>query len=155
MKRWLWCAGALLLTAVLGGMPFIGTDIAKLQPVEVLRVQKEGDLVLVELDTGDSGKGATLEMALQDLKESTPGKVFLETADYLLINPEAEALLESLAEHLRPACGVCLENGEVKLEETAEFLGAHEPGLTLQEYRAGNHSLQKLVVREERMYLVS
>ena len=155
MKRWLWCAGALLLTAILGGMPFAGTDIAKLQPVEVLRVQKDGEMISVELDTGDSGKGATLEAALQDLKESTPGKVFLETADYLLINKEAETLLPSLAEHLRPACGVCLENGEAKLEEAAEFLGAHEPGLTLQEYRAGDHALQELVVREERMYLVS
>ena len=155
MKRWLWCAGALLFTAVLGGMPFAGTDIAKLQPVEVLRVQKDGDMISVELDTGDSGKGTTLEAALQDLKESTPGKVFLETADYLLINGEAEVLLESLAEYLRPACGVCLEAGEAKLEEAAQFLGVHEPGLTLQEYRAGDHALQELVVREERMYLVS
>lgn len=155
MKRWLWCAGALLLTAMLGGMPFVGTDIAKLQPVEVLRVQKNGDVISVDLDTGDSGKGTTLDAALRDLKESTPGKVFLETADYLLINGEAEALLITLTDHLRPACGVCLENGEAKLEEAAEFLGAHEPGLTLQEYRAGNHALQKLVLREERMYLVS
>lgn len=155
MKRWLWCAGALLLTVVLGGMPFVGTDIAKLQPVEVFRVQKEGNMIFVELDTGDSGKGATLEAALQDLKDSTPGKVFLETAEYLLINDEAEALLGSLAAYLRPACGVCLNDGAAKLEEVAEFLGAHEPGLTLQEYRAGDHSLQKLIVREERMYLVS
>jgi len=50
---------------------------------------------------------------------------------------------------------VCREAGEAKLEEVAEFLGAHEPGLTLQEYRAGDRALQKLVVREERMYLVS
>lgn len=155
MKRWIWCAGALLLTAVLGGMPFIGTDIAKLQPVEVLRVQKDGDVILVELDTGDSGKGTTLEAALQDLKDSTPGEVFLETAEYLLISREVEALLSSLAEYLRPACGVCLEDGVAKLEDVAEFLGAHEPGLTLQEYRAGDQSLRKLVVREERMYLVS
>ena len=81
MKRWLWCAGALLLAAVLGGMPFVGTDIAKLHPAEVLRVQKTGDIIFVELDTGDSGKGKTLETAIQDLKESTPGKVFLETVE--------------------------------------------------------------------------
>jgi hypothetical protein len=155
VKRWLWCAGALLLAAVLGGMPFVGTDIAKLHPAEVLRVQKTGDIIFVELDTGDSGKGKTLETAIQDLKESTPGKVFLETVEYLLINGEAEALLERLSEYLRPACGVCLEDGTVKLGEVAEFLGTHTPGLILQEYRAGDHSLQKLVVREERMYFVS
>lgn len=155
MKRWIWCAAALVLVAALGGMPFMGTDIAQLQPVELLRVQRVGDLISVELDTGDAGKGTTLESALQDLKNNTPGKVFLETADYLLINAEAEALLESLAQYLRPACGVCLEAGEANLETAAKFLGTHEPGLTLQEYRAGDHALQKLVVREERMYLVS
>ena len=154
MKRWIWCAAALILTAALGGRPFEGADIARLQPVELLRIQKSGDVISVELDTGDSGKGTTLEAALQDLKKSTPGNVFLETADYLLINDEAGALVESLVEYLRPACGVCLEEGEAKLEEAAQFLRVHQPALTLQEYRAGNHALQKLEIREGRMYLV-
>ena len=155
MKRWLWCIAALVLAVSLGGMPFTGTDIASLQPVEVLRIQMEGQQILVEMDTGDRGSGESLEAAFTDLKKSTPGEVFLETADYLLINDDAKALLEQLGEYLRPACSVCIEDGIAELESVASFLTAHEPGLTLQEYRAGDRALQHLITREGRMYLVS
>lgn len=155
MKRWLWYLAALLLVAALGWMPFTGTDVAKLQPVEVIRLSLEGDIIRVETDTGGSGSGTDLEEAFSDLKESTPGKVFLETADYLLLSREAQGLLEPLAAYLRPACSICLETGKAELETVADFLGAHEPGMTLQEYRAGKRELPELYAREGRMYLVS
>lgn len=154
MKRWLWYLVALLLVAAMGWMPFTGTDVAKLQPVEVIRVGVAEDLVRVETDTGDSGSGTDLEEAFSDLKESIPGKVFLETADYLLISRQAQSLLEPLTAYLRPACGICLEEGAAELEAVAKFLGAHEPGMTLQEYRAGKRELPELHTREGRMYLV-
>lgn len=155
MKRWLWCLAALALAAVMGWMPFTGTDVGKLQPVEVIRVSMQGDLILVETDTGDVGMGADLDTAFADLKESTAGEIFLDTADYLLITRDAQGQLAELSEYLRPACAVCLEAGEAELEEAAAFLSAHDPELTLGAWRAGEQSLPSLVSREGRMYLVS
>lgn len=155
MKRWLWYLAAVLLVEALGWMPFAGTDVAKLQPVEVIRVGVEDGLIRVETDTGGSGSGVDLAEAFADLKASAAGTVFLETADYLLVSHDAQSLLESLGAYLRPACGICLESGVADLEMVADFLSTHEPGMTLQEYRAGKQNLPELSVREGRMHLVS
>lgn len=155
MKRWMWCLGALILAAGLGGIPFAGTDVGKLQPVELIRVSRVGDRILVETDTGDRGTGADLAGAFEDLKQTTSGQVFLDTAEYLLVSPAAEGLLPELSEYLRPACGVCLERGKADLEQAAAYLSAHEPKLTLQDYRAGERGIPTLTTRKGEMHLVS
>lgn len=154
MKRWMWYLAALLCIMALGWSPFRGTDVAELQPVELLRISMPDGYVMIETDTGDSGIGDTPEAALADLKKSTPGDVFLETADHLILAPEAAALLPALMEHLRPACNLCVEQGSADLEKATAFLNAHQPGVTLQDYRAGENRLPVLVTQEGRMRLV-
>lgn len=154
MKYWAWYIGAVVLVAALGWMPFQGTDVARLQPVELISVSQEENRVLVETDTGDSGRGETLELALEDLKNSTPGEIFLETAEYLLITPEGQSLLPELTKTLRPSCKVCLREGIVDLEEAAAYLSAHEPWLTLQDYRTGEKNLPTLRMEGGRGHLV-
>lgn len=154
MKYWAWYIGAVVLVAILGWMPFQGTDVARLQPVELISVSREENQVLVETDTGDSGRGQTLELALEDLYNSTPGEIFLETAEYLLITPEAQSLLLELTQTLRPSCKVCLREGEADLAEAAAYLSVHEPRLTLQDYRTGEKDIPKLKMEGERGQLV-
>lgn len=154
MKRWIWYLAALLCVAILGWMPFHGTDVAELQPVELLRVSVRQGYVLVETDTGDFGIGNSPESAFADLMKSTPGDVFLETADHLILAPEAVMLLPELMEYLRPACNLCVEQGEADLEKATAFLNAHQPEVTLQDHRAGEERLPVLVTEEGRMYLV-
>lgn len=154
MKYWAWYIGAVVLVAILGWMPFQGTDVARLQPVELISVSQEENQVLVETDTGDSGRGQTLELALEDLYNSTPGEIFLETAEYLLITPEAQSLLLELTQTLRPSCKVCLREGEADLAEAAAYLSVHEPRLTLQDYRTGEKDIPKLKMEGERGQLV-
>lgn len=154
MKRWLCCIAAIILAAILGGMPFGGTDVAKLQPVELIRVSKFRERILVETDTGDRGIGSDLAGAFADLKQTTGGQVFLDTAENLLLSHEAENLLPELTEFLRPACNVCLEQGQVDLEEAATFLSAHEPAMTLLDYQAGERELPVLTIDKGDMRLV-
>ena len=154
MKYWAWYIGVVVLVAILGWMPFQGTDVARLQPVELISVSQAKSQILVETDTGDSGQGQTLELALEDLYDSTPGEIFLETAEYLLITPEAQPLLPELTQTLRPSCKVCLREGEVDLEEAAAYLSVHEPELTLQDYRTGEKDIPKLKMEGERGQLV-
>lgn len=154
MKYWAWYIGAVVLVAALGWMPFLGTDVARLRPVELISVSREEAQVLVETDTGDSGRGQTLELALEDLYDSTPGEIFLETAEYLLITPEGQSLLPELTKTLRPSCKVCLREGEMDLAEAAAYLSVHEPELTLQDYRTGEKDIPKLKMEGERGQLV-
>lgn len=85
---------------------------------------------------------------------STPGEIFLETAEYLLITPEAQSLLLELTQTLRPSCKVCLREGEADLAEAAAYLSVHEPRLTLQDYRTGEKDIPKLKMEGERGQLV-
>ena len=155
MKKWPWYLGALVLIGVLGWEPFQGTDVARLQPVEVVCVTVEGNTVTVWTDTGDLGQGADPQAAFEDLKQTTAGQVFLETADFILVNEEAAELLPLLGEYLRPACGVCLVADAVDMEKVGDFLDVHSPDVTLQDCRAGEQTLPRLTVNEERMELVS
>ncbi|HIQ77484.1 MAG TPA: hypothetical protein IAB79_08610 [Candidatus Faecousia excrementipullorum] len=154
MKYWAWYIGAVVLVAALGWMPFLGTDVARLRPVELISVSQEENQILLETDTGDSGRGQTLELALEDLYDSTPGEIFLETAEYLLITPEGQSLLPELTKTLRPSCKVCLREGEMDLAEAAAYLSVHEPELTLQDYRTGEKDIPKLKMEGERGQLV-
>jgi len=153
MKRWPWYLCALLLIAVLGWMPFEGSDVAKLKPVEVVRIERKDSIIMVQTDTGDSGQGQDLPSAFADLKQRTAGQVFLETADYLLIDTEAEPLLPELTAWLRPACGVCICNVPVELEQVALFLNTHSPANTLQRCQIADVTLQRLSVKEGQMKL--
>lgn len=150
MKKWLLllCFGSLLLWK-----PFEATDVARLKPVEVIRVSTFAGGVLVETDTGDSGVGEDIEKAIADLKRTTDGDVFLDTVDRLLISPTAVPMLNDLGDYLRPGCNVCVEMGRVELESVGAYLNVHEPGVTLQDHRAGKTVLPMLYVVDGRMYL--
>lgn len=151
MKRWilLFMLGALLLWK-----PFSASDVAQLKPVEVIRVSAATHGIRVETDTGECGVGKNLDEAFADLKKTTSGDIFLETADRLLVSPLAVDLLPELTEYLRPGCNICVEMGEVELDMVSAFLDIHEPGVTLQDHRAGQTALPVLYMIDGRMYLV-
>ena len=150
MKKWLLllCFCGLLLWK-----PFTATDVARLKPVEVIRVSTFAGGVLVETDTGDTGVGKDISKAIADLKRTTDGDVFLDTVDSLLISPAAVSMLSELGDILRPGCNVCVEMGQAELESVGAYLNMHEPGVTLQDHRAGETALPVLYVVDGRMYL--
>ena len=151
MKRWmlLLALGTLLLW-----QPFYASDVAQLKPVEVIRVTSAPNGVLVETDTGEIGLGENLDEAFRDLKDTASGDIFLETADRLLVSPLAVQMLPELTDYLRPGCNICVEMGEVELDKVGAFLNIHEPGVTLQDHRAGQMVLPVLYMIDGRMYLV-
>lgn len=145
MKHWVWYLVGLLVTAVAFGMPFTASDVAKLQPVQVVQVSVETDGITVQTDTGDLGIGETLSGAFDDLKRTTPGYVFLETAQYLLVTHSAAPLLQELSLYLRPGCSVYMLYGEAELTKVAQYLSAHASDVTLRDCAAGDCSLPLLM----------
>lgn len=130
------------------------TDVAELEPIEVVRFSQVGDQVCVETDTRNIGLGNHVWDAVADLKKTTAGEVFLDTADYLLIDPKAEQHLSQLKDILRPGCMICMESGVADMEKVASFLRIHKPNLTLLEYVAGVKTMPVLISEEGRMELV-
>ena len=154
MKIWVWCALAGVAVAALGLLPFVRSDVAKLRPIEVVAVSVDDGKIEVDTDTDADGEGKTLEAAFEDMKKTTAGDVFLDTADFLLLEPGCETLLPELTEYLRPGCQVCLCIGDLDMDKAAAFLRSHEPGVTLQDYRADGTVLPTLVANEGEMKLV-
>ena len=148
MKRWLWYIGVVAAIAALSGKAAAGIDVAKLQPVQVVRLTcPEGEVVL-ETDMGDWGMGETLKDALKDLNAAASWV-------YVLVSLDCVVLVAAMMKQLRPSCSVCLGEGELDMAQVGAYLQQHAPEVTLMEYRAGEHQLKTLVMREGRMKLVS
>lgn len=154
MKRWGWLL-VVLAAVVSGGRTEIGTDVGKLQPVQVVRLSEEAGQVKVETDTGAWGVGDSVGAALDALHASVAGEVVLDTAEFLVSLAEDEGMIQALAEWLRPSCVMCYGVGEADLETVGAFLEAHRPELTLMRYRAGERDVPRLTETDGRLELVS
>ena len=102
-------------------------DVAKLQPVEAIAIYTEQDTVIIKTDTEDMGIGETALQALQDLKETAPAVIYLDTAEYLLIAPGAEKYAEELKTHLKTTVKVRMYSGS-EVKEEVKYLDAHDRG---------------------------
>ena len=100
----------------------------------------------LETDTGHSGIGKSVFEALENLKATASGNVFLDTADYLMVEKGREELLEEIYTVLRPSCMVCTAEKMPDMKSIGEFLSAHEPDVTLRKWKVERISL--LVLQE-------
>ena len=150
----------MFFTLILAAIPvlsfggFGGEDVGKLRPVQVVYIKSHDGVVEVQTDTEDWGVGETVDRAVENMKETSMGSIFLDTADYLLIEPGAETGLPQLKRYLRPSCSLCYASGPMDLKQTGQFLQLHEPNLTLSRYEAGERSFSKLISNEGRLCLV-
>ncbi len=154
MKRWTLYIIVYAFAALLGGSLFQGTDVAELSPVEVVWISAKGGEVQMETDTGDMGVGRNAAQALEDMKATAQGRVFLETADYLIVEHGNERLIPQLQEILRPNCSVCVATEKPDLKQAAEFLNTHEPDIDMRRLRYQGGSLPLLQNKGGRLELV-
>ena len=149
MKKWIIMVLALML---LNMLPFPGTELGELRPISVLEVEAKGKQIRLSTDTMDAGVGETLDGALRNLEDTTPGHVFLDTVENLVITEDARFLLPELKRLLRPTVTVCMTEMKLDLEAVSEFLHSHVPETKLQAADETTH-LQKLTCLEERYLL--
>lgn len=149
MRRWMILVAALLLYWLL---PSASTELGQLRPAGVLYLTMEEKNIRLETDMGDFGVGETLDGALADLRQCASGVVFLDTAEYLVLNKSAVFLLPQLQQLLRPSVRICLAEGELDLEAAYAYLSNHIPGHVLSE-AAGEPTMQRLIYKGERFIL--
>lgn len=154
MRKWIFCALVLAAIPVLSFGGFGGEDVGKLHPVQVVEVRADNNEVQLLTDSNDLGVGKDVSQAINNMNETSHSKVFLDTADYLLVKPGAEIWLPRLYQYLRPSCNVCYVTAEVDLKQVGQYLQLHEPKLTLIQYQAGERRLPYLISDEGRMKLV-
>lgn len=130
-----------LLTAAVnmtGLLPFQSSDVASLVPVEALTVDVSQNQVV--LRGGDcQGFGEDWDAALADLHQSAEGKVFLGTAEQVIVSARALSYLPDVVrcEELRPAAVLCVCPGEPPdPKAAAKYLSAHDAGVTIQHVQA-------------------
>ena len=119
---------AALALLLLGGR---GTDIGKLRPVETVQLYEKGELLFLATDTGDVGWGLTVEQAVRKLKETTPGQIYLDTADYLLVEPGVEEHLPAMREYLKARTRVAYGPEGIDLEAVSASFRIHQPSGTI------------------------
>lgn len=154
MKKWLFYVLALAAIPVLGFGGFGGEDVGKLRPVQVVMIRNLNGGLCLLTDTEDIGNGRDAHQAITDMKQTAPANVFLDTADYLLLEAGMEKWLPQLQDYLRPSCSLCYTIGNVDPVQAAEYLQLHEPELTLTQYEAGEYRLPYLISEEGRLRLV-
>ena len=141
MRRWIICAAAAVLLMI---SPVRGMDISQLSPVQTVWVAVENGQVYLQTDGGEWGSGTDIASALENLNETAAGVVFLETADYLILQKGEEALLEQAPTIFRPSCMVCVADEMPDLEQATAFLRLHEPSITLRQWSVEGNLLQQL-----------
>ncbi len=128
------------------------TDVAKLQPVEVVCLYEQQGMVTLETDTGDLGRGVSAEAALRDLENSTPGIVYLDTAAFLVVDELGNTLISEIKPYLKDKVRVCQMEEKPDLELTAPYLNVHLPRQTLGNW-AAETELEMLYWENERLTL--
>lgn len=153
MKRWPFLLAAVALICVLS--PFRGKDVSKLRPAEWVYLSRSGSSIILETDMGDRGAGENLLVALEDLQNSAPGELFLETADYLLVSKDAIGEVFRLQSVLRPAIAVCITETNPN-ENTAAFLRTHvkDDSPTMREWLVESKEFPVLKRKEGRWVII-
>ena len=111
-----------------------GSQVEMLQPVQLLQVTKLNGSIRLRTDTKDFGAGKTLQDAMEDLQATSEKRIFLETADMLILGENTEYLIPKLRRYLRPAVQVCRINEEMDPAQAAGYLQNHRSPATLARY---------------------
>lgn len=120
-------AAILVGAASLAGLwPFTAVDAAKVVPVETLAVAREAAGYCLYAGDGLTGRGATLDEALENLEQTAPGTVFFGTVQRVILPAESLDLAHDLllGGQFRPS--VWVYGSAVPKEAEAEVLEAHE-----------------------------
>lgn len=128
-----------LILALVWIMPIERTDVAQLRPVEVIAIYKHADTVVMATDTEDIGVGADAASALENMRQTSPAVIYLDTAQYLLIARNAEGEAQFLCDTLKGSTKVCRISSDINLKDAGKYLPVHGNLPSLQEWKTGQH----------------
>lgn len=150
MKRWL-LYGILFAVAVF--IPVDSTDVGKLHPVQAVSVGYYDGQVVLKTDTGEMGRGTTPALALENLKQTAPAVIYLDTAEFLLVEENALELVAAMRAFLKSNVRICLTAPEVEVDQAAEYLRVHGKLPKLKQWKL-QQNLPVLQIENDRIILL-
>lgn len=129
-------------------IPVEKADIAKLQPVEAVALCRKDGVTEIFTDTGAWGSGRDAKEALSDLLKNTPQLVYLDTADYLMVNKEAAAEIDSIRAYLKGNVRLCLWDCKGVLSDAIQYFSVHGRLPKLKDWRQGD-ALPEYVTKKQ------
>lgn len=126
----------IVILALLFLAPVQRLDVAKLEPVQTVAVSMEDGTVILETDTDNTGRGVDAAEALQNLEDTTPGVIYLDTAEYLLVTEAALDCVDTLRSSLSSSVRVSLWDGEGSVKTAAKYLGIRKDLPKLRDWSA-------------------
>ncbi len=118
--------------------PIKRVDVGQLQPVEAIFLIRQDETVSIITDTLDSGQGSDVHTALENLKETTPAVIYLDTAQYLVMSENAQTDAESLRDYLKDSVRVCYMEGELDPEKAVQYLDVYGNLPKLKQWKTGD-----------------
>lgn len=143
-----------IILGLAAAIPQKRLDVGKLLPVELIYIDEKDAEIIIRTDTGDTGEGATLDKAFNNLEETAKGVIYLDTAIYLLVSEDGLPHMKELWKYVKKEIKVCRCNSEVDLKEAATYLSVHDPKITLKMTLSGKTKLPELKVEKSGMKLV-
>lgn len=125
----------IILIAVLV-LPTEGTDVADLQPVQTIAVYRDGNQWVIETDTEDVGRGNSVEKAFENLIQTAPAVIYLDTADYLILQQDAIAVIDRLRTRLKESVELCQYVGKPDLQQVSKYLSIHAQTIELKHWNS-------------------
>lgn len=116
----------IVVLALLFLAPVERLDVARLEPVQTVAISREADTIVVQTDTDNKGIGKTVDQAIENLEDTTPGVIYLDTAEYLLVAENAQDIVHALRSYLTPSVKVALWDGEGSVQSAAKYLGVRK-----------------------------
>ena len=110
-------------------------DIGTLRPVQLVSMYREDEWIIIETDTGDQGRGGNVHEAIQNLKDTTPGTIYLDTADFLVVRPDTQNMISEISQYLKQNVKICSSIGGITPIDAANYLSAHPPRTNMREWR--------------------
>ncbi len=146
----------LLYMVIITGLtiiPVVKTDVGKLHPVELVYLYEEENAYCIQTDTGVLGMGHTIQEAVEDLKETAMGVIYLDTAKYLVVTEETQMEIEQMLPYMKGDEYLCKAKGNIDVEEAARYLDVHQPKAQLKTWNRRG-ILQTLEEKDGRMRLL-
>ena len=125
----------IVILALLFFAPVERLDVAKLEPVQTVAISVEENTLILKTDTNNKGMGVNITQAISDLEDTTPGVIYLDTAEYLLVTENATDYLDDLRGYLNPSVKVSLWDGEGSVESAAQYLGVRNDLPNLRDWK--------------------
>lgn len=144
---------AFIYILILGSLVFApvkSAEIANLEPVQAVWIYMVDQQVVLETDTDDKGSGSSVAAALEDMKQKSPGIIYLHTAQYLFVAESAQQQIPAIKPYVKGAIRLCRWEAQGDIQEAVKYADAHKLGIKLHHWDTASNLPELPPIKQEK-----